>query len=132
LRPGLPGVSDNIRVISIVGRFLEHTRIYYFANQGQPVMYAGSADLMPRNIDRRVEILFPIEDEDVARGDSGKYSQVYLRDTEKSYILQADGSYIPRSSLVDENTRSSTARNGCSTNGAQPAKATRITDGQVK
>ncbi|MFO7539954.1 MAG: polyphosphate kinase 1, partial [Chloroflexota bacterium] len=104
LRPGLPGVSENIQVISIVGRFLEHTRIYYFANQGQPVIYAGSADLMPRNIDRRVEILFPIEDEMLQEEILENILQIYLRDTEKSYILQADGSYIPRISLVDENT----------------------------
>ena len=104
LRPGLPGISDTIRVISIVGRFLEHTRIYYFANQGDPIIYTGSADLMPRNIDRRVEVLFPIEDKMLQEEILENILNVYLRDTEKSYLLQSDGSYIPRSSLIDDDT----------------------------
>ncbi len=100
LRPGIPGVSENIRVISIVGRFLEHSRIYYFENGGDPVMYVGSADLMPRNIDRRVEVLFPIEDEEMRTAVVDDILEVYLRDTEKSYNLHADGEYLPRKSLL--------------------------------
>ena len=67
LRPGVPGVSDTIRVTSIVGRFLEHSRIFYFRNGGEEEIYLGSADLMPRNLNRRVEMLFPVEDAELMR-----------------------------------------------------------------
>ncbi len=99
LRPGLEGVSENIKVVSIVGRFLEHSRIYYFHNQGNSVLYLGSADMMPRNLDRRVEVLFPIEDPALRR-EVVEILQLYLRDTEKSHLLQTDGRYIPTVSLL--------------------------------
>ncbi len=97
LRPGLPGVSDNIRVISIVGRFLEHSRVYYFHNKGQVDLYVGSADLMSRNIDRRVEVLFPVHDEILRKEIVDNILMVYLRDTRKGHELRADGTYEPRS-----------------------------------
>ena len=93
LRPGLPDVSENIRVISIVGRFLEHSRIYYFHNNGQEEIYTGSADLMPRNIDHRVEVLFPLEDPALIRHMHDDILQVYLADTVKARRLLPDGTY---------------------------------------
>jgi polyphosphate kinase len=102
LRPGLPGISENISVISIVGRFLEHSRIFYFHNDGEPELYVGSADLMPRNIDRRVETVFPIEDSELRQQVVENILEVCLKDTEKGHILGADGRYIPRLSVLDE------------------------------
>ncbi len=93
LRPGVPGVSDNIRVISIVGRFLEHSRIYYFRNAGAEEVYLGSADLMPRNIDRRVEVLFPITAEAMIRHLRDDVLQTYLADNVKTRRLRPDGAY---------------------------------------
>lgn len=101
IRPGLKGVSDNIRVKSIVGRFLEHSRIYYFHNQGNPDIYVGSADPMPRNIDRRVEVLFPIEDE-AERQQIISILTIYLHDTAKSHILRSDGRYELATQSLDE------------------------------
>ncbi|MBK6327206.1 MAG: polyphosphate kinase 1 [Chloroflexi bacterium] len=101
LRPGLEGVSDNIRVASIVGRFLEHSRIYYFHNEGAPDLYVGSADLMPRNIDRRVEILFPIEDQQMRRRIVEGILEVYLKDTANAWLLRADGRYTAAASLEE-------------------------------
>ena len=97
LRPGIKGVSDNIYVTSIVGRFLEHSRIFYFGNDGKPILYMGSADLMPRNLDRRVEVVFPVEDPILLREVYEHILRVQLDDTRQSYSLQPDGSYIHNS-----------------------------------
>jgi polyphosphate kinase len=96
LRPGMPGISDNIRVTSIVGRFLEHSRIYYFFNGGQEQIYLGSADLMERNLNRRVELLFPLEDLEHIRHVCENVLDIYLRDNQLAHRLQADGTYMRR------------------------------------
>jgi polyphosphate kinase len=93
LRPDVPGVSDNIRVISIVGRFLEHSRIYYFGNGGDPTILLGSADLMPRNLNRRVEILFPVQDPGIKVRLREEILASYLVDTAKARLMRSDGSY---------------------------------------
>ena len=93
LRPGVPGVSDNIRVRSIVGRFLEHSRIYWFHNNGQEEMYIGSADLMERNLDRRVETLAPIRDPEILEHLRDIVLGAYLRDTARAMVLDSAGHY---------------------------------------
>lgn len=93
LRPGVPGVSDTITVTSIVGRFLEHARIYYFRNGGQDEVLLGSADLMPRNLDRRVEILFPVDTPKLRDRILQEIVQVHLRDNVQARRLCADGTY---------------------------------------
>lgn len=93
LRPGIPGVSENIRVISIVGRYLEHSRIYYFMNGGVEEVYMGSADLMPRNLNRRVEVIFPIEDQRLIRYIRDQILETYLQDNMKARIMGPDGDY---------------------------------------
>jgi len=92
LKTGIPGVSENIRVRSIVGNFLEHSRIFYFENGGRPEVYASSADWMPRNLDRRVEILFPIEDREIA-GQAVHILELELEDTVKAHVMKPDGTY---------------------------------------
>jgi polyphosphate kinase len=93
LRPGVPGLSENIRVTSIVGRFLEHTRIYYFRNGGDEEVFLGSADLMPRNLDRRVETLFPVLTPQLRRTVIDDILAVHLRDTVNAQQLVPDGRY---------------------------------------
>jgi polyphosphate kinase len=93
LRPGLAGVSETIRVISIVGRFLEHSRIFYFRNGGEEEVYLGSADLMPRNLNHRVEILFPIADPKLVRYLRDEVLAVYLSDNVKARCMSSEGSY---------------------------------------
>ena len=92
LKAGVPGLSDNIHVHSIVGDFLEHARIFYFENDGSPEVYMGSADWMPRNLDKRVEIMFPVEDPRL-KDQVIHILQIQLEDNVKAHILQPDGSY---------------------------------------
>jgi polyphosphate kinase len=94
LRPGIPGVSENIRVISIVGRFLEHSRIYYFANDDHPQVYLASADWMPRNFYRRVEIAFPIEKPELLSEIVDVILPTFLKDRVKARELLPDGTYM--------------------------------------
>jgi polyphosphate kinase len=93
LRPGIEGVSENIRVISIVGRFLEHSRIFYFDNDSAEEIYFGSADWMQRNLDRRVEVVAPLNDAGLRRHIKENILDVYLRDTVNAQILKSDGRY---------------------------------------
>ncbi|MBN8480736.1 MAG: polyphosphate kinase 1 [Xanthomonadales bacterium] len=93
LRPGLAGVSENIRVRSIVGRFLEHSRVYWFANDGQPEIYCSSADWLDRNLLRRVETCFPIRDPELAARVHDEALANYLADNTQAWQLEADGSY---------------------------------------
>ena len=92
LRVGIPGVSENISVRSIVGNFLEHSRIFYFYNDGNPEVFMGSADWMPRNLDKRVEIVFPLKDEKIKQ-QAKHILDIQLADNLKAHILQPDGSY---------------------------------------
>ena len=92
LKTGIPGLSENITVRSIVGNFLEHARIFYFYNDGFEDVYMGSADWMPRNLDKRVEITFPVEDEDLKKRVI-EILEIQLSDTLKAHIMQPDGSY---------------------------------------
>ena len=93
LRPNVPGLSENIRVISIVGRFLEHSRIFYFANKGEDEAYIGSADWMQRNLNRRVELVTPIKDAYIKRYLKEEVLELYLRDNVKARRLMPDGTY---------------------------------------
>jgi polyphosphate kinase len=94
LVPGIKGVSENIRVISILGRYLEHSRIFYFRNNGEEEIYLGSADLMPRNINHRVEVVFPVELPEHIRYLRDHVLQTYTKDNTSARIMQSDGSYL--------------------------------------
>jgi polyphosphate kinase len=94
LRPGVPGLSDRIRVRSIVGRFLEHSRIFHFANGGDDEIYIGSADWMPRNLFERCEVVFPVRDAAARARIHDEILPALLADTVKARLLQPDGSYI--------------------------------------
>lgn len=106
LKVGIPGISENIRVRSIVGNFLEHSRIFYFYNDGRPELFMGSADWMPRNLDRRVEILFPVEDEELQKG-VYHILEVELQDNVKAHILKQNGEYekVDRRGKVSVNSQ---------------------------
>ena len=101
LRPGLKGVSDNIRVRSVVGRFLEHGRIYYFENAGDPQVFMSSADWMPRNLRNRIEHCAPIEDSSIKARVVDDLN-AYLSDTENAWQMQHDGQYIPVRELAQQ------------------------------
>ena len=93
LRPGVPGISENIQVTSIVGRFLEHSRIFYFHNGGDEEIFLGSADLMPRNIDRRVEVLFPVMDKKLITYIKENILNMYLNNNVRARKMLADSTY---------------------------------------
>jgi polyphosphate kinase len=104
LRPGLDGVSDRIRVQSVIGRFLEHSRVFYFANAGQPEYYIGSADWMPRNLERRVEVITPVEDTTL-HPRLERLLEIYLEDNRQAWDLKPDGSYVQRQPAEGERAR---------------------------
>jgi polyphosphate kinase len=93
LLPGIKGISENITVTSIVGRFLEHSRIYYFRNGGEEEVLLGSADMMPRNLNRRVEVLFPVLDKDIRKAIIDEMLKVHLADNVKARRMLPTGHY---------------------------------------
>ena len=93
LKPGIRGISDNIRVISVIGRFLEHSRAYYFRNGGKEELYLGSADIMPRNLDDRVETLFPVFDKSLIQIVLADLDLI-LSDNMKAWQMNSDGFYL--------------------------------------
>ncbi len=103
LRPGIEGLSENIRVVSVVGRFLEHSRIFYFAGGDNEEIYIGSADWMHRNLDKRVEAVVPIKDARLRKNIREEILDVYLKDNSNAQILNADGSYEKIKIEAEEN-----------------------------
>ncbi len=104
LRPGLEGVSENIEVISIIGRYLEHSRIFYFHNNGNSEIFIGSADWMPRNLDRRVEVVTPIEAPNLKK-QLKEMLDIFWSDNCQAWELQSDGSYHQRHSQNEDPER---------------------------
>ena len=102
LRPGVKGLSDRIRVRSIVGRFLEHSRIYHFANGGNDEIYLGSADWMPRNMFERCEVVFPVRDAAACARIHDEILPAYLADTVKARLQQSDGGYLRASKVLKD------------------------------
>jgi len=105
LRPSLPGISETIRVVSIVGRFLEHSRIFWFHNNRQEEFYIGSADWMTRNLDRRVEAVIPVEDPKLVQ-QLKDVMTILMADNRHAWDLQSDDTYIQRQPTADEEERS--------------------------
>jgi polyphosphate kinase len=106
LRPGLPGLTENTRVIGVIGRFLEHARIYYFHNNGDEEYFIGSADLMMRNLESRVEVVTPVEDQKL-RQELRLIIDVQLSGRKDVWDMQADGSYIEREDTTGKKSLSS-------------------------
>jgi polyphosphate kinase len=109
LRAGVPGLSENIKVFSVLGRFLEHARIYRFENAGNPEFYIGSADWMRRNLDSRMETIMPVLDEQIA-AELEHMLDVYESDNVTAWDMQPDNSYRRRSPAEGENPRPSQTR----------------------
>jgi polyphosphate kinase len=120
LRPGVPGVSQNIRVRSIVGRFLEHSRVYWFANGGEERFYLASADLMERNLDRRIETGFPIEGKKLQQR-VRKELDLYLSDNTSAWQLQSDGQYQRPSTSGQRNVQAQLLEKICGVGAANEA-----------
>ena len=95
LRPGIPGLSENIRVRSVVGRFLEHSRVFWFSNGGDNEVYIGSADWMTRNLKHRIEVVAPVTDPEAKHFLRDVLLETYLSDNTKARELQPDGKYVP-------------------------------------
>lgn len=106
LRPGVPGVSNNIQVRSIVGRFLEHTRVFYFHNEGDYELYLSSADWMGRNFFQRVETAFPVEDKKIRQRILKDGLELYLADNSDAWVLRKDGEYKRRAPVGKQQPRS--------------------------
>jgi polyphosphate kinase len=106
LRPGIAGISENITVRSIVGRFLEHSRIFYFENGGHPKVFVGSADWMPRNFFRRIEVIFPVEEPALRDRIIQQILGAQLADNVKASLLASDGTYHRPPVRKDQGTRS--------------------------
>lgn len=105
LKPGIEGISENIRVVSIIGRFLEHSRIFYFQNDGNEKVFIGSADWMPRNLDRRVEAVVPVEEPAYVK-ELKELLNIFMADNRQAWDMQSDGSYLQRQPASGESERS--------------------------
>jgi polyphosphate kinase len=109
LRPGMPGLSENIRVISVIGRFLEHSRVFYFLNDGAEAYYLGSADWMSRNLSYRVEAAVPVEDP-ASRARLKELLEILLADNRQAWDLSPDGTWMQRHPAEGEPDRGTHAR----------------------